>query len=1112
MNKTEYMPVPEGGKTEYMPAREAGRTEYMPVSAPESAASSSVKEKKQQTVIRRIKAGKHLYSIQQAGVNNGRNVYRAVDETGNIFGIIEYLRSKDSDIYLVKDMQGVTRVLKRYRRDYENKGVFDAVGAYLQRSRNPGVSRLQEFGEMQEIDELGNPSSTARWYFVFPQYKPIRQRPDDTTFVKWVGILNEALHEIHTDGNLVHRDIKPENIMLDPATDLPVIIDFDAAALLDQKAGGLDYAETNGAFLTPQYAPPETRNESSGYAEPASDYFSFGVTLTEIYSGMNLLRQSLFKDARDLNRQVLYDEITFPASVETNPNVLNLVKALMCYKSRERAGYEEVVSWLSDPGTFVHQKYRSPIMGFHYEIGDRQFDSPEALAVYFSTNNYDCILQWENGGLFRYAEKIRDDYKPLYDGLFEIKREYENKSREQGAPEGRELQPWQKAFVYAIIRVLDPYADFAWDDVIYPYDQIRNASDAIVKDVLSSGHQFDALFENDIVFRYRLRLGQDASDRKLRDHLNDISGFAETEMKKLLYAEALSPGTLVRILGKGKFNSVKAFVTQYMMTLRKDIVNGGIDSAMQCFYADGKPRSAFASFVQFCNHTYVFDALFVCGGYGEGYRKLLAPKNKGQILMKDIFRAITVVAAFCEDRAAFANEVLSSGQGILGYFLWHIRKSEHNGLFVGYGELACQNLNQIHEAENTYNKIVYERKSPAMWRTLGEFFTNLKDRLDIFYDFLVFDDARKKAYLDQTVPKDNYIICIKDGIMIYRFFDSFRIVSLAQEALGENGKGLCIESEPVAYADDDILQGTQQESTEGQPEEPDDWNKEDCTAYDIAMYMIPLFQKQKPVSQEPLSAPQESHPEPAGSKPPLRSAQDSFSSSSSAHPTSPKKKRKNKVIWILVGIFVAFGIVSGIKEKIAEEKAADQATGQILYEGEAAETQMSDAEPNEDREDSYSAKNTPMIDFSKYYVSEESFLETYRDHLRNEVAPNVENGNYYKIVYGERNESDGWIAYDIISEEGNAHIGQIGFQKDTDGSIQTVTMLSDTTALPTILISLLRPNTPMDRIVSFVKDLGPDDPNVGFVHYDSLYYRMTYHENAGTYVTIITINQAYLGN
>lgn len=192
--------------------------------------------------------------------------------TGTILGdkyqIVKPLSATtgEADLYICKykEKEYVAKVYRRQR------AVKPEVISVLKAIDSPYVAKLFDTGEYNGLP-----------FEVLPYYKngslQGRKYTMDALKNTIIPCMNEALHVLHQN-DIIHKDLKPSNIMLMDDNKSVAIIDFGISSVVEQ--GNTVLVTKTG--MTPEYSAPETFRNL--FLEE-SDYYSFGITLYELYCG-----------------------------------------------------------------------------------------------------------------------------------------------------------------------------------------------------------------------------------------------------------------------------------------------------------------------------------------------------------------------------------------------------------------------------------------------------------------------------------------------------------------------------------------------------------------------------------------------------------------------------------------------------------------------------------------------------------------------------------------------------------------------------------------------------------------------------------------------------------
>jgi eukaryotic-like serine/threonine-protein kinase len=161
------------------------------------------------------------------------------------------------------------------------------LARFQSEARSAAALRHPNIVAVYQIGECAGGHFFVMEYVKGPSLEAVleRQKPDQLPPVMWTVNLMlpivEAVHYAHTQG-IIHRDLKPANIMIDRASNRPVVLDFGIARRLDEPAG---LTRAGVVVGTPSYMPPEQAGEAGGAVGPASDVYALGAILYRILTG-----------------------------------------------------------------------------------------------------------------------------------------------------------------------------------------------------------------------------------------------------------------------------------------------------------------------------------------------------------------------------------------------------------------------------------------------------------------------------------------------------------------------------------------------------------------------------------------------------------------------------------------------------------------------------------------------------------------------------------------------------------------------------------------------------------------------------------------------------------
>lgn len=282
----------------------------------------------------------------------------------------------EADIYICS-YQNKNYVAKVYRRP---KAIKQSILDALKSIRSPFIARTFDVGTYQGLP-----------YEVLPYYEAGSLQGHRYTFEELkttiIPDINEALHVLHQH-NIIHKDVKPSNIMQWNDRSGVALIDFGISSVMED--GNTMIVTSTG--MTPEYSAPETFR---GLFLDESDYYSFGITLYELFCGSTPYKNMT---ADQIAQYTAVQKIPFPATMpkELQDLITGLTYVDITHRNEannpnKRWTYDEVLKWCMGkkqavPGAVSTATVTMPAYTF---MGERYTDT-RALVEAFAVN-------WNNG-------------------------------------------------------------------------------------------------------------------------------------------------------------------------------------------------------------------------------------------------------------------------------------------------------------------------------------------------------------------------------------------------------------------------------------------------------------------------------------------------------------------------------------------------------------------------------------------------------------------------------------------------------------------------------------------------------------------------------------------
>ena len=369
--------------------------------------------------------------------------------------------SGEADLYLATDIKTSNKVIiKLYRR---KNAVKNEVLEKLSSIDNKYIAKIIAYDNIEEYP-----------FIVLPYYKNGNLNNLIINGVKFsldelktliIPSVNEALKTIH-DLGIIHKDLKPSNMMISDDESHIILIDFGISSVVSDNT--VVITQTG---KSPFYSAPET---TTGLFLAESDYYSFGITLYELFTGYTPFQNV---NIDDISKYAMIQKIPFPKDFPSELKNLILGLTFKDISNRNikdnpnrRWTYNELENWIKTDGKFVLNTSEDQKQ-FLYVYNLKKYTSIESLVEQLLSNPKEGKKEFARGLL---SKKFRQN------GYEEIARTCED--AEFSLPNCKNDKESDTLFFNLIYTIAPNYKKLCWDGLVF--NSIKDYGNKLLEEVI----------------------------------------------------------------------------------------------------------------------------------------------------------------------------------------------------------------------------------------------------------------------------------------------------------------------------------------------------------------------------------------------------------------------------------------------------------------------------------------------------------------------------------------------------------------------------------------------------------------------------------------------------